>query len=100
MISIYQARKILGKDGRILTDSQVEELLRECLVLADLFMELQEATIHGREVNKKNAKSMCSASGAICSAGKSSKTNRTKQDCQRKRVKFAPVLGIKKPSAI
>lgn len=100
MISIYQARKVLGKDGRKLTDSQVKELLRECLVLADLFMELQEVTTQGREVNKKHAKSICGASGAIRSLGKSSKTNRTKQNCQRKRVKFAPTLGIKKPSAI
>lgn len=39
MISLFRARKVLGKHGKELSDEQIEELLRECYMLAEIMFE-------------------------------------------------------------
>lgn len=41
MISVSKARKLLGKDDAMLSNEQVEEILRECQVLMEIFWEQQ-----------------------------------------------------------
>lgn len=41
MITIAKARKILGKEAIGQSDEQIEETLRECLVLTDMFWDQQ-----------------------------------------------------------
>jgi hypothetical protein len=39
MISIFRARKVLGKNGKEMPDEQIEELLHECYMLAEVMFE-------------------------------------------------------------
>lgn len=41
MLTITKARKILGKEAHSLTDSQVEGIMRDVTVLADIFLNLE-----------------------------------------------------------
>jgi hypothetical protein len=46
VISVSKARIILGRDAQGLSDEQIEEMLRECEVLKDMFWDLQTTKTH------------------------------------------------------
>ncbi len=100
MISIYQARKILGSDAKKLSNSQLEELLRNCIALAELFIDIHEEEKTRKGVNNGQIQCRPKASGrtypAYSSPGKGCRGQMEKQG----RKALANLLGKKKPPAI